>query len=67
MINKTIYKQINYNGTYDSNSYEIISWNNKYSIFGCYKSFVIINIQEGKMVKKIDIDGYITGVKKIKV
>ena len=28
---------------------------------------MIINIQEGKMVKKIDIDGFITGVKKIKV
>lgn len=66
---KVIYKQINYDGTSNGDSYEIIPWNVNYSIFGCDNSFVIININDGKMVKKIDNSnlGEIRGIKKIKM
>ena len=69
LVNKVIYKQINYDGTSNTCSYEIIPWNRNYTIFGCDYSFVIININEGKMVKKIDIknSGDIRSVKKIKI
>ena len=67
LAKKVIYKQINYDGT--DCSYEIIPWNVNYSIFGCDSSFVIININDGKMVKKIDNSnlGEIRGIKKIKM
>ena len=67
LAKKVIYKQINYDGT--DCSYEIIPWNVNYSIFGCDGYFVIININEGKMVKKIDNSnlGDIRGIKKIKM
>ena len=69
LAKKVIYKQINYNGTSNGCSYEIIPWNVNYSIFGCDSSFVIININDGKMVKKIDNSnlGEIRGIKKIKM
>ena len=69
LAKKVIYKQINYEGTYNTCSYEIIPWNSNYSIFGCDRSFVIVDINEGKMVKKIDIENSheIRGVKKIKM
>ena len=69
LAKKVIYKQINYEGTYNTCSYEIIPWNSNYSIFGCDRSFVIVDINEGKMVKKIDIQNSdeIRGVKKIKM
>ena len=67
LVNKVIYKQINYEAP-NTCSYEIIPWNNNYSIFGCYDCFVIINIEEGKMVKKIDMKNeYIYGMKKIRL
>ena len=69
LAKKVIYKQINYNGTSNGCSYEIIPWNVNYSIFGCDSSFVIININDGKMVKKIDNSNLreIRGIKKIKM
>ena len=64
-MNKIIYKEIKYDGRY---GYEIIPWNNKYTIVGCEGGFVIINIEEGKMVKKIKLDNiYVYGVKKMKL
>ena len=68
LAKKVIYKQIN-DDTSNGCSYEIIPWNVNYSIFGCDDSFVIININEGKMVKKIDNSnlGEIRGIKKIKM
>ena len=68
LAKKVIYKQIN-DGTSSGCSYEIIPWNVNYSIYGCDSSFVIININDGKMVKKIDNSnlGEIRGIKKIKM
>ena len=52
LVNKVIYKQSNYDA-----GYEIILWNNQYTIVGNDSlSFVIINIEEGKMVKRININ-----------
>ena len=42
LVNKIIYKEIKYDGRY---GYEIIPWNNKYTIVGCEGGFVIINIE----------------------
>ena len=68
LAKKVIYKQIN-DGTSSGCSYEIIPWNVNYSIYGCDSYFVIININDGKMVKKIDNSnlGEIRGIKKIKM
>ena len=68
LAKKVIYKQIN-DDTSNGCSYEIIPWNVNYSIYGCDSSFVIININDGKMVKKIDNSnlGEIRGIKKIKM
>jgi len=64
LVNKVIYKQINCD---DKKGREIIPWNNKYAILGCDGGFVIINVEEGKMVKKIKLDNtYVEGVKKLK-
>ena len=67
LVNKVIYKQINYEG--DSCSYEIIPWNVNYTIFGCDCSFVVMNITDGKMIKKIDVkdSNEIRSMKKIKI
>ena len=65
LVNKIIYKEIKYDGR---NGCEIIPWNNKYTIVGCDGGFVIINIEEGKMIKKIKLDNAdVRGVKKIKL
>ena len=62
LVNKVIYKEIKYDGNYGS---EIIPWNNRYTIVVCFGGFVIINIEEGKMIKKIKIDNtYVKGIKK---
>ena len=64
LVNKIIYKEIEYEGRYGR---EIIPWNNKYTILGCYDGIVIINIEEGK-IRKIEIDNiYVRGVKKMKI
>ena len=69
LVNKVIYKQINYDDP--GYGYEIIQWNNQYSIVGDDKvSFVIIDIEEGKMVKRIQIKNItseLRGLKKIKL
>ena len=69
LVNKVIYKQINYDDP--GYGYEIIQWNNQYSIVGDDKvSFVIIDIEEGKMVKRIQIKNIVSelrGLKKIKL
>ena len=68
LVNKVIYKQINYEGS-NSCSYEIIPWNVNYTIFGCDNSFVVMNITDGKMIKKIDVkdSNEIRSMKKIKI
>ena len=65
LMNKIIYKEIKYDGRH---GYEIIPWNNKYTIVGCFGGFVIINIEEGKMIKKTKLDKiYVCGIKKMKI
>ena len=66
LVNKSIYKQINYDAR---NGCEIIPWNNKYTIIGCEGCFVIIDIEEGKMIKKINSNKAkdLGGLKKIKM
>ena len=66
LVNKSIYKQINYDARYGC---EIIPWNNKYTIIGCDGCFVIIDIEEGKMIKKINSNKAkdFHGLKKIKM
>ena len=56
-------------GIGDWNGCEIIPWNNKYTIIGCYGCFVIIDIEEGKMIKKINSNKAkdLGGLKKIKM
>ena len=70
LLNKVIYKQINYESSISTCSYEIIPWNDNYAIFGCDSGWiVIINIEEGKIVKKMQLkgSGEIRGIKKIKL
>ena len=66
LVNKSIYKQINYDASYGC---EIIPWNNKYTIIGCDGCFVIIDIEEEKMIKKINSNKAkdLSGLKKIKM
>ena len=67
LFNKNIFKQINYDA---SNAYEIANWYNNYVIIGCKSCFVVVDIEEGKMIKKIQLDNtnhYLRGVKKIKL
>ena len=64
LINKTIYKKI----IYDSEcGREIIPWNHEFAILACYGCFVIINIEKGFMVEKIEYNKShdLMGVKKI--
>ena len=64
LLNKKIYKQISYDG---KKAREIKPWNEKYAIVGCEAGFIIINIEEGIMVKKYAIDNILVeGVKKMK-
>ena len=64
-MNKVIDKEIKYDGR---KGCEIIPWNNKYTIVGCLGGIIIINIEEGKMIKKIKLDNiYVCGVKKMKI
>ena len=53
LANKIIYKQINYDA---KNGIGIIPWNNNYTIVGCQGCFVVISIEESKMVKKFTLD-----------
>ena len=55
LVNKLIYKQINYDAKY---GYEIIQWKNNYAIVRCQSCFVIIDIEKSKIVKKVTL--YIT-------
>ena len=67
LIKKNIYKQIDYDILF---GYEIIFWNNNYSILGTYGCFIIFNIDEGKVVKKVlsdNTNNYLCGIKKIKL
>ena len=64
LVNKTIYKTINFEGNY---GYEMVQWNDKYTIICCDKCLIIIDLENGKEYKKIKgKNGKIFGLKKIK-
>ena len=66
LVNKIIYKEIKYNGSYGS---DIIHWNNIYSIIACGGGFVVIDILKEKMINKIILDNKkheLSSLKKIK-
>ena len=64
--NKVISKKITHGQKHGG---KMITWNNKYTIIGCSGCFVIIDIEEGKMKKIIELNENVTlkGVKKIKI
>ena len=67
LVKKCVYKQINFDG---SNAYEIVNWNNSYVMIGCKGCFVVVDIEEGKMTKKVMLDNtsnYCRGLKRIKM
>ena len=66
LINKSIYKQINYE---ERCGCEISPWNNQYTIIRCKGSFVIIDIEEEKMIEKINstMSKELCGIKKFKI
>ena len=67
LVNKVIYKQIEYQGKY-AGGYEMIHWNDKYSIIGADSQFVVLDIEEGKIIKQYKNENLnICGVKKIKL
>ena len=62
LINKEINKEIKID-----NPYSIIPWNNNLSIIGSRDKFIIVNIEEKKVLKKIDLDYNLFCLKKIKI
>ena len=66
LVNKVIYKQIDYEAKYD-NGYEIVHWNDKYSIVGTHTQIVIMDIEKGEKVIKVVEGKNIVGIKKIKL
>ena len=62
LINKEINKEIEID-----NPYGIIPWNNNLSIIGSRDKFIIVNIEEKKVLKKIDLKDYLYCLKKIKI
>ena len=53
LINKNVFQEIKFEC---KNCFEMIDWNNNYSIVGCGDYFCLINIEEGKIVKKLNFE-----------
>ena len=66
LVNKVIYKQIDYEAQYNG-GYEIVHWNDKYSIVGAGTQILIMDIEKGEKVIKVVEGKNIVGVKKIKL
>ena len=66
LANKILLKSIEIN---DYKGRGILQWNNTYSIVGCENGFAVVNLKEGKFVKKICTKGNkdIIELKKIKL
>jgi WD40 repeat protein len=67
LTNKSVDMEISFDA---SNAYEIIQWSKNIAIVGCKSCFVVIDISEGKMIKKVILDNtnnYLRGVKRIKM
>ena len=64
LINKTIYKTIKFDANF---GYEMIQWNDKFTIIGCDKCLIIIDLEKGEEYKKIErYNKTFLGIKKIK-
>ena len=64
LTKKTVYKTIKFDA---EAGYEMVQWNEKFTIIGSNKSLIIIDIEEEKYITKIEgKNGNILGVKKIK-
>ena len=66
LVNKNVYKQINYDCNVGCG---IIPWNYEYTIVACENYLVVIDIEKGKMIKRIfyDNDIKVKDIKKIKI
>ena len=63
MVKKEVYKNIKFNAKF---GYEMVQWNDKYTIIGCNECLIIIDIEKGEEVEKIEgNNGIIFGLKKI--
>ena len=64
LVKKTVYNTIN---IHEKFGYEMVQWNDEYTIVGSNQCFIIIDIEEGEEVKKIKSNnGIVFGLKKIK-
>ena len=64
LINKAVYKTIHFDGKF---GYEMVQWNDQYTIIGCNQCLTIIDLEEGEEVKQIrGKNGTIFGLKKMK-
>ena len=64
LVKKNVYKTIYFDDT--KFGFEMVQWNDKYTIIGCDQCLIIVDIEKGKEVKKIEgNNGKIFGVKKI--
>ena len=67
LVHKSAYKEIRFDA---SNANEITFWEKNYAIVGCKSCFVLVDLEEEKMIKKVVLDNtkhYLCGVKKIKL
>ena len=63
LVKKSIYRIIKFDAQYGK---EIVQWNDKYTIIGCNECLIIIDLEDGKEVKKIESNSNVLGVKKMK-
>ena len=66
LVRKEIFKEIKYDVLRGKG---IIGWNNKYTIVGCLGCLVVIDIEEGKKIKTVNIDNTndVCLIKKMKI
>jgi len=63
LVKKEVYKTIKFSAKF---GYEMVQWNDKYTIIGCNECLIIIDIEIGEEVEKIEgNNGIIFGLKKI--
>ena len=64
LVKKALYNTIKFDGKY---GYEMVQWNDQYTIIGCYQCLTIIDLEKEKEIKIIKgNNGTIFGLKKMK-